>query len=302
MSFLDNAIVATLPMFPNFLTKRVAGRYIAGSSLADAISTAKLMMEQGNCATLDILGENVQRKEESREAVSAYKRVLSAIQHEKLDANISIKPTHLGLRIDKDFCLQNIDELVSIAKKMNNFVRIDMEDRTTTTDTLAMYQQLREKHGSIGVAIQAYLKRSKKDVQSLASENANFRLCKGIYIEPPEVAYQEMSKINENFMTLLEIMLGAGSYVGIATHDDYLVAKSEKLIDKLGLATKDYEFQMLLGVKEKNRQEVVAKGHKMRVYVPFGKDWFPYSLRRLKENPRLVRHIMRELLKWERFP
>ncbi|MFQ6107527.1 MAG: proline dehydrogenase family protein [Thermoplasmata archaeon] len=302
MSFFDNALVATLPMFPKVLTRRVARRYVAGASLADAISTVRSIMDRGSLATIDVLGENTQTVEESREAVSTYREVLSFIQNESLDANISVKPTHLGLRIGRDLCLRNIEELVVEAKRAGNFVRIDMEDHSTTTDTLAIYRELRGRHDDIGVAIQAYMRRSQQDVQSLASEKANFRLCKGIYVEPPEIAFQMMSEINENFVALLKMMLEAGSYVGIATHDDELIARSEAIIEKLGLGTNDYEFQMLLGVREETRQEVMSRGHRMRVYVPFGRDWYPYSMRRLKENPKLVRHIIRELLKWERFP
>jgi len=289
-------------MIPKVITKRVASRYVAGASLADAVSTVKLAMDEGTCATIDVLGENAESREESEEATSLYMRTLAAIQSENLDANISVKPTHLGLRTDKEFCIGNIDRLVAKAKEIGNFVRIDMEDHTTTTDTLDMYGRLRESRGSVGVAIQSYLKRSESDVRAVASQDANFRLCKGIYVEPPEIAYHNMSEINESFMALLRIMFEAGSYVGIATHDDELIVASERLIDKLGLGSKDYEFQMLLGVKERNRREIVSRGHKMRVYVPFGEDWFPYSLRRFKENPRLGRNTIRELLKWDRFP
>lgn len=302
MSFFDDAILALLPMIPKVLTKRVAGRYVAGESLADAVSTVKLVMGQGTCATVDILGENAESREESEEATSLYMRALAAIQSENLDTNISVKPTHLGLRVDKEFCLGNIDRLVAKAKEIGNFIRIDMEDHTTTTDTLDMYRRLRESRGNVGVAIQSYLKRSESDVRAVASQDANFRLCKGIYVEPLDIAYHKMSEINENFMTLLEIMLEAGSYVGIATHDDKLIAASERLIERLGLGSKGYEFQMLLGVKERIRREIVSRGHKMRVYVPFGEDWFPYSLRRLKENPKMARNTIRELLKWDRFP
>ncbi len=302
MSFFDDAIVAILPMIPKILTKRVAGRYVAGASLADAVSTVKLVMGQGTCATVDVLGENAESREESEEATSLYMRVLAAIRNENLDTNISVKPTHLGLKVDKELCLGNIDRLVAKAKEIGNFVRIDMEDHTTTTDTLDMHRRLRESRGSVGVAIQSYLKRSESDVRAVASQDANFRLCKGIYVEPLEIAYHKMSEINENFMTLLEIMLEAGSYVGIATHDDELIAASERLIEKLGLGSKEYEFQMLLGVKERTRREIVSRGHKMRVYVPFGRDWYPYSMRRLKENPRMARNTIRELLKWDRFP
>ncbi|MCK4455197.1 MAG: proline dehydrogenase family protein [Thermoplasmata archaeon] len=302
MSFFDDAIVALLPMIPKVVTKRVAGRYVAGASLADAVSTVKLVTSQGTCATVDILGENAERREESEEATSLYMRVLAAIRNENLDTNISVKPTHLGLRVDKEFCLGNIDGLVAKAKEIGNFVRIDMEDHTTTTDTLDIYRRLRESRGSVGVAIQSYLRRSEGDVRAVATQDANFRLCKGIYVEPLEIAYHKMREINENFMTLLEIMFEAGSYVGIATHDDELIAASERLIEKLGLASKEYEFQMLLGVKERTRREIVSRGHKMRIYVPFGEDWFPYSLRRLKENPKMARNAIRELLKWDRFP
>jgi proline dehydrogenase len=302
MSFFDDALVATLPMIPKFFTKRVAGRYVAGATLADAVSTVRSVMGQGGCATIDVLGENVESQEKSKEAVTLYGKALAEIQNNNLNANISLKPTHLGLRLGKDFCLGNIEGLVSRADQARNFVRIDMEDHTTTTDTLDMFRELRERYGNVGVAIQSYLRRSESDVRAVASEDTNFRLCKGIYKEPPEIAYQEMSRINASFIALLEIMFEAGSYVGIATHDDKLIEESERLIDKRGLTSKDYEFQMLLGVKERTREELISKGHKMRVYVPFGEDWFPYGMRRLKENPRLARHALREVLKWERFP
>ena len=302
VSFFDHALLATLPMLPRVLTRRVAGRYVAGSTLADAVSTVREMMAQGNCATIDLLGENSETRKESEEAVSTYRIVISAIKTGNLDANISLKPTHLGLRIDKGFCYRNIEGLVSEAEESGNFIRIDMEDSTTTTDTLEIYREVREKHNSVGVAIQSYMKRAEEDVRPLATEEANFRLCKGIYVEPPEVAFQAMPEINANFMTILEVMLEAGSYVGIATHDEELLRKSEELIEKLGLGTKDYEFQMLLGVRERIRQDVVSRGHKMRVYVPFGQDWYEYSLRRLKENPKLARQVIREILKWDRFP
>jgi proline dehydrogenase len=302
MSFLDDALVATLPMIPKFLTRRVASRYVAGSSLADAVSTVREAMKQGSCATVDVLGENVERREESIEAVSLYRSILAEIQKEGLDSNISLKPTHLGLRLDKEFCMGNIEGLVAQAEEAGNFVRIDMEDHTTTTDTLDMYGRLRKRFRGVGVAIQSYLRRSETDVRAIVSEDANFRLCKGIYSEPLDVAYHRMSEINDSFMELLEIMLAAGSYVGIATHDNELIERSERLIERMGLATRDYEFQMLLGVKKSTRLELVSRGHQMRLYIPFGSDWFPYGLRRLRENPRLARHTLREVLKWERFP
>jgi proline dehydrogenase len=302
MNFFDNALVALLPMIPKFLTKSVAARYVAGATLADAVSSVESVMEQGGCATVDVLGENVESREASAEAVALYRSAIAEITKRDLDSNISLKPTHLGLRLDRDFCMGNIEGLVSRAEEARNLVRIDMEDHTTTTDTLDIYLQLRERYRGVGVAVQSYLRRSENDVRAIATEGANFRLCKGIYTEPLEIAFHEMSEINASFMALLEIMFEAGSYVGIATHDDKLIEESERLVEKLGLGTKDYEFQMLLGVKERTRRDVISRGHKLRVYVPFGEDWFPYGLRRLKENPRLARHALREALKWERFP
>jgi proline dehydrogenase len=185
---------------------------------------------------------------------------------------------------------------VTEAAKLGNFVRIDMEDSSTTDDTLALYRRLRaEGFLNVGVVIQAYLKRSESDVRALAKDRANVRLCKGIYVEAPEIAYQGREEIRENFVSLLRILFEAGCYVGVATHDEFLVERSYELIDSFNVQRLGVEFQMLLGVRERLRDNIVGRGHRLRVYVPYGEQWYAYSTRRLKENPQIVSYVLKAL-------
>jgi proline dehydrogenase len=208
---------------------------------------------------------------------------------------VSIKPTHLGLKIDKEFCYNNIRSIVEEAQKYNNFVRIDMEDHTCTTDTIEIFLRLKKDYSNVGMVIQSYLRRTTDDLNTLIEQKANLRLCKGIYIEPRPVAYRDPSIINDNFKYGLEKLLGAGCYVGIATHDEKLVWHALSQIDKLKLRREEYEFQMLLGVTEELRDVLVSAGHPLRIYVPFGKHWYAYSMRRLKENPNIARSIIKNI-------
>ena len=294
--FLINKLLAwTLPLIPKFIVGFFSKKYIAGSKIEDAIDKIKKFNEKGIMATVDILGEEIQRKENALDVVEEYKQVLKIINEQKLDSNISIKPTHLGLKIEKEFCFQNIKTIVEEAKKYNNFVRIDMEDHTCTTDTIDFYLRLKEKYTNVGVVIQAYLRRTFDDINKLIECKANLRLCKGIYIEPREVAFKNKSIVNENFKYALEKLLTAGCYVGIATHDEELVWHALSQIDKLKLKKEEYEFQMLLGVTEELRDILVSAGHRLRVYVPYGEHWYAYSMRRLKENPNIARSIIKNM-------
>jgi proline dehydrogenase len=247
-------------------------------------------------ATMDLLGEDVKNAGETELVKIGILSILRSIQEDGLNSNVSIKPTQLGLKIDKELGYRNLKTIIEEANRIGNFVRIDMEDATTTDDTLAMYRRIRgDGFKNTGVVIQAYMRRSETDVRTLVKERANIRLCKGIYNESPSIAYKERREIRNNYLTLLKIILEAGSYVGIATHDEYLIDGAYEMIQKYGLGKEQYEFQMLLGVREKRRDAIVQDGHRLRVYVPFGEQWYAYSTRRLKENPRMVWYITKAI-------
>lgn len=292
MSWFNSFIATLLPYVPKPIVGYFSRHYIAGENLSDAVRVVKELNQSGMCATVDVLGEEVKVKQDSLQAVDMYKQVLRAIDKEKLDANISVKPTHMGLKIDKEFCYENIETLVREAAKFKNFVRIDMEDATCTDDTIEIYLRLKKKYDNVGTVLQSYLRRTIEDINHLIPHNANLRLCKGIYNEKREIAYKDKSIINYNFNYGLRKLLSNGCYVGIATHDEKLVWYALRLIDELKLTAEKYEFQMLLGVDHELRRIIVNSGHRLRVYVPFGKEWFAYSTRRLKENPAIAGHIM----------
>lgn len=296
MSLLDQLIVATLPFVPKPIVRHFADPYIAGETLEEAVRQVRNLNRQGACATIDVLGESANFPEETREPVERYLTVLETIKRENLDSNISIKPTQLGLGIDYNLCRENYLRIIEAARKQNMFIRIDMEDSPYTTLTLDLYEDLRNEYDNIGVVVQAYLRRTVKDLEDrLIPAKADIRLCKGIYIEPPEIAYRNFDIVRRNFTTLLRNALSGGMYVGIATHDEMLVYEAYRVIEELKLSPDKYEFQMLLGVTETLRRQIIADGHKMRVYVPFGKDWYAYSTRRLKENPRVAGYVFKDI-------
>jgi proline dehydrogenase len=296
MSLLNKLVVTAMPLIPKAIVGRVARRYIAGTTLADGVQTVKRLNKAVMMTTMDLLGEDVKDAREARMVRDNILPILQAISQNKLDSNVSIKPTQLGLSIDKELGMQNIRAILEEARKLGNFVRIDMEDAQTTDNTLEIYRKLRsEGFANTGVVIQSYLHRSESDVRSLVKEGANFRLCKGIYNESPTIAYKGRQEIRDNFLKLLRIILEGGSYVGIATHDDFLIDGAMELIQKLGLKPTQYEFQMLLGVRETRRDEIVKAGHRLRVYVPYGEQWYAYSTRRLKENPAMAWYITKAM-------
>jgi proline dehydrogenase len=270
-------------------------RYIAGEKLEDAIKLVQSLNSKGIYATIDVLGEAIKNKDEAIEDKNKGLEVLDSIVKNKLRANLSIKPTQMGLGIDEEFAYQQVSDLVIKAKEIDNFIRIDMEDSPYTDSTIRLYRKLKGKYDNVGVVIQSYLKRSYNDVLLLNELNTNYRLCKGIYVEPAEIAYKNKQEIRDNFMKILEVMLKNGNYVGIATHDEYLINKSYELINKLQVPKNKFEFQMLLGVREDLRDKINADGFKIRIYVPFGKDWYLYSIRRLKENPEVTLHIIKNI-------
>ncbi len=295
MALFNRLVILFMPFIPKPIVRLVAKRYVAGSELQQAVATVKSLNAQKMVATMDVLGESTSQEAEAEAAVEEYFSVLETIDREKLDCNISVKPSQLGLLIDKDFCYQNIRRIVEKAAGYGNFVRIDMEGSSCTTDTIELFLRLHQEFQNVGIVIQAYLRRSIDDVKRLAQVAANFRLCKGIYVEPRKIAYKDAQIINENFALLMEVALQAHSYVGIATHDERVVWQGLRLIETLGLKPDQYEFQMLLGVDEELRKIIVDAGHKLRVYVPFGRQWYPYCKRRLKENPKIAFYVVKAM-------
>jgi proline dehydrogenase len=297
MSVFDRLVIHGMPMVPKFIVGRVARRYVAGETLAQAIAVIQELADEGAMATIDILGEEVSDLDRAEAATREYHELYEAIDGRGLECNVSVKPTMLGLKVDESFCASKLDELVGVAAAMGNFLRIDMEDHTTIDATLRIYRQLHGEHGAhVGAVLQAYMRRTVSDIADLLPLAPNIRLCKGIYREPRTVAWKDFDTVRSNFVYALEKLLSGGAYVGIATHDPHLVWAGMTLVDRLGLDRQDYEFQMLYGVDPELRRIILDGGHRLRVYVPFGRDWYPYSMRRLRENPTVAKNVMKALL------
>jgi proline dehydrogenase len=298
MAIYDRAIVRLLPAVPRPVVRRISSRYIAGTELSDAAAAVSRLNAAGMTATVDVLGEEIATPAEARAIAAAYRDVLAAIERERLDATVSVKPTGLGLHVDRALCRELLEQVVADARGRGNFVRIDMEDSSTTGETLALYRGLRERgHENVGIVLQAYLRRTAADVASLADLRPNVRLCKGIYVESLAVAFRDPEQVRASYAALLERLLDQGSYVGIATHDEWLIERALEQIVRRSLGEDAYEFQMLLGVREDRRDALVRAGHRLRVYVPFGRHWYAYSLRRLQENPSIAGYIAGDTLR-----
>ena len=296
MDLANQLILSIIELLPKPVVKKFAMRYIAGEKLDDAIRVVRVLNSKKMMGTIDVLGENVSTQEESLRAAREGEEVLHSINKNQIDANLSIKLTQFGLKIGEEFCYSNVRRLLEIASGYNQFVRIDMEDSSTTSSTLKLYERLRsDGYDNVGVVIQANLRRSEKDLQRLISMKANIRLCKGAYVEPESIALKGREEIRFNFLKLLKMLLDGKCYVGIATHDDFLVNGTYEYIQGMKLQKSDYEFQMLHGVRSKLRDQIVAYGHRLRVYVPFGQYWYAYSIRRFKENPQMIRYVLRAL-------
>ena len=294
---LDRTIARVLPAVPKPLVHKLAERYIAGPTLEDACHVVKTVNAQGKLATIDVLGEEISRDDEARAIAGAYLDVFETIERQGLDSNVSIKLTALGLKLDYELCRENLEAVVRDAARRGNFVRIDMEDSSTTDDALRLYRGLRAAGlDNVGVVLQAYLRRTLDDIEALADLRPSVRICKGIYVEPPELAYQGYEEVRVNFVRALEALLDAGSYVGIATHDEWLVSEGRRIVARRGLAADEYEFQMLLGITEQLGNRLVRDGHRLRIYVPFGEHWYAYSMRRLQENPKIAGYIAADAL------
>jgi proline dehydrogenase len=298
VALFDRAIARMLPAVPKPVVRRLSARYIAGEELSDAIRTVGALNEAGKKATLDVLGEEVETRDEALEIRREYERALEAIESEGLDANLSVKLTALGLKVDPALCGESVRALVRASAASGRFVRIDMEDSSTTTATLDLYRELRsEGHENVGIVLQAMLRRTMDDVQELLDLRPNVRVCKGIYLEPAEVAYQGADTVRYNFAEIVAALLDGGAKVAVATHDDWVLSEALRLIEERDLGFDRYELQLLLGVRDDLADELVREGHTVRIYVPYGRKWYEYSLRRLQENPKIAGYVAGDTLK-----
>ncbi len=296
MGVVDKAIAASVPVIPRPLVRVISGRYIAGEKVQEAVEIIKELNRQGCAATVDVMGESTDNKAQAAQKLEEYKEVIDAIQNNDLDSGLSVKLTGLGLWVDEELCKANLEEIIEYAAVRNRFVRIDMESSAQTGATVEMALEMHRRHENTGTVIQAYMRRSIKDVTRLIEEGVTARLCKGIYDEPRELAYKDFDVVRANYIMLLEEYLKSGVYVGIATHDEYLVWHALRLLRELDVPKDRYEFQMLLGVDEELRGILVEAGHRVRVYVPFGDEWYEYSTRRLKENPKIAGYVARDVI------
>lgn len=296
MDAINHLIVKIVQLLPKPVVGFFSKKYIAGVTLQSAVDFVKKLNSKGIYATMDVLGESVANKEESIRCKNEAIEVLDAIEKNKLMANLSIKPTQMGLAIDEEFAYQQILEIVKKAAEYKNFVRIDMEDSPFTDKTINVYKKIYQDYKNVGIVIQSYMRRAYDDVVTLNKIGTNYRLCKGIYVEPASIAYKDRQEVRNNYLKLLDAMFKDGNYVGIATHDKYLIDEAYKRVKEKNIPKDKFEFQMLLGVREDLRDKINADGYKIRIYVPFGKDWYAYSVRRLKENPSMAGHIVKSFL------
>jgi proline dehydrogenase len=298
---LNKLIASLLPILPKKFIWIFSRSYIAGETITDAKRVSNDLNNHGIKVTLDVLGEFITSLDEAEVNKQEYLRLIDETQRSGIDGNYSLKPSSFGLLIDKEICYKHIREIVAKAASYNNFCRIDMEDSACTDMEIDLYKRIHaEFPKNVGLVIQAYLKRTYNDLKELIALDGpdspiNFRLCKGIYVESGSIAYKKYKEINKHYLEDLELLLGNGIYVGIATHDKILVDGAYELIKKYNVQSNKYEFQMLYGVTPALRQSITAGGHVMRVYVPFGEKWFGYSTRRLKENPKMASHIIKAI-------
>jgi len=289
------AILRALPLVPRSVVRRIAGRYIAGETRDDLLRVLAALGRTGLLSTVDLLGENVGSKEEARRAAEEYLRLVEDLSSSGMHSEISLKLTQLGLRSSEPFAAELLEEIVVASEERKLRVCIDMEDSSTTDATLRIFRRLRERHDGVRVAIQAYLRRSSSDVSALLPLAPAIRVCKGIYAEPPELAFEGRRSVRENFLRLVTLLLDGGGYPAIATHDPWLVDRCLRLLESRGTKSESHEFQMLLGVGEALRPRLRAAGSALRLYCPYGPHWYEYSIRRLRENPRMTGYVLKTL-------
>ncbi len=311
MAVFGRLIVATMPLAPKFIVKMVASRYVAGSRLEDAISTMRKLSSEGACFTVDVLGEEITSMEEANFFLEEYSMLIDSIVETKIDAHISIKPTAFGLLIDQESAYENILQITRKASENEIFVRLDMEDSRVTDSTIEIMMRIRSSGlSNIGVVLQGRLFRTNSDIEKICNmlgADADFRICKGIYLEPGDIAYTDYRDIVNATNSAIETMMTRGAYTAVASHDYPVIEKTLELLEKFELSSSKrketsngkgpgYEFQFLLGVRGDLRRKLAGEGHLTRIYVPYGKQWYEYGIRRLNENPEVATHVLKTLL------
>ena len=296
MKLINNLIIQILPFLPKFLVKIVASPYIAGITDEEMLQNVEKLNRKGFKVAIDILGEHVKTENEAEEITKRYIRIYDEINKRNLLANISIKLTHIGQDLGIDIVRNNLSKLVEAAKKNNNFLRLDMENGPYTSETIQLYKEMFNNYNQIGIVIQAYLHRSIDDIKALSNDKFNVRICKGIYVEDPHLVLNDYNDIRENYISLVKESLNNGSYVGIATHDEFLIDSLYSWILENNISKDRYEFQVLHGVPmQKKLKKLMEDGNIVRVYLPYGDNWYDYSVRRLKENPKMAGYIIKNL-------
>jgi proline dehydrogenase len=267
------------------VTRRVVDRFVSGEELQDGLNAVRKVNSEGATATLDHLGEEVSEPGEAIAATQVYLDALDEINNSGVDTNVSVKPTQVGLKIDKKLCQENFSKIIEKAKQYDNFVRMDIEGSDCTQDTLDVFYSLRKKYDNVGIVIQSYLYRSEKDVDDILKSGSRIRLCKGAYKEPREIAFPKKQQVDDNFVKLTEKMLLSGIYHGIGTHDEKIIEKTKEFAQKNNIPKDSFEFQLLYGIRTELQYQLLREGYKVRIYIPFGGEWYPYFMRRLAERP-----------------
>jgi proline dehydrogenase len=281
----------------NGFSRRMSRRFVAGETLDEAVAAARALNQSGMMVSLDYLGENVANEADARRACDAYLAAYDRIAQEKLDANVSLKLSQLGLDLGEAFCQGLVEQIAAHAASQGNFLRVDMEGSAYTQRTIELVQRVRANNPAIGVVVQSYLRRTEHDVKGLLAAGCQLRLCKGAYKEPPDLAFREKRDVNANYVKLMQQILPSGIYHGIATHDSRMIEATKKFAAKQEIAKDSFEFQMLYGIRTDLQQQLVKDGYRIRVYVPYGRDWFPYFMRRLAERPANLLFFLRNLFR-----
>jgi proline dehydrogenase len=279
----------------NALSRRVARRFVAGESLDDAVEVARQVNGAMQLASLDLLGENVSDEAGARQAAENYLAIFERIERERLDSNVSLKLTQLGIDLNENLCQELLEKIVAQAATRGNFVRIDMEGSPYTERTVEMAKRVRAKYAAVGTVMQAYLYRAEKDALDLIAAGCRLRLCKGAYKEPPDIAFPKKSDVDANYVKLMKLLLPSGIYHGIATHDPAMIDATKDFVREKNIGRERFEFQMLYGIRTDLQKQLVREGFRLRIYIPYGTDWFPYFMRRLAERPANLTFFLRNL-------
>ena len=295
MNLINNIITTIIPFLPKKIVKIIADKYVAGQTPKEALDVIKDLNLKKYDTTIDLLGEHIKNIKETEQITNIYINLLNKISQQSLSSNISVKPTHIGLDLGTEEFYKNALTLVQKAETLNNFVRFDMEDSSTTDQTIDVFKQIYKNNKNTGIVFQAYLKRTYNDIETM-EEKINFRLCKGIYNENSSIAYKDKQKINDNYLRIAELAFQKGHYIGLATHDLELTKQLYSLIEKNNVPSTNFEFQVLYGVPMHGwLQKHLNNNHKVRVYLPYGPEWYTYSIRRLKENPHIARYVTKSI-------